>query len=61
MAMSELLARALSARSYESADPATIAEVARNADIAALDRLVTQAAADMRPATVLPLRSGTTG
>ncbi|MBS0504516.1 MAG: hypothetical protein JSS55_12110 [Proteobacteria bacterium] len=59
--MSELLARALGARRYETADPATSDEVARNADIAALDRLLVQTAADMRSGSVLPLRSGTRG
>ena len=59
--MSELLAQALNARRYESVDPATIAETNRATDIAALDRLVVQAVADMRSGSVLPLRSGPRG
>ena len=59
--MSELIARALGARRYESADPATSDETVRNADIAALDRILMQAAANMRSGSVLPLRSGTRG
>lgn len=61
MCMSDLVAKALSARRYENADPATTAEIARNAEIATLDRLVMQAVADLRPGSVLQLRSGTTG
>ena len=59
--MSELLVRALNARRYESADPATQEEVAQNADIAVLDRLLIQASADMPAGSVTPLRSGTRG
>jgi hypothetical protein len=59
--MSELLAKALSVRCYETADPATREEVALNAEIAVNDRMLIHAVADMRSGSVLPLRSGTRG
>ena len=50
-------ANLLSVRCYESADPATLAELARNERIAALDRLIAEKADEKQPATVLPLRA----
>jgi hypothetical protein len=52
-----LLTDLLSARAYETADPATLAEVARNAAIAELDGMIARKAAGQQPAQVVQLRA----
>lgn len=54
-----LVPQALSASRYEAADPATLAEVARNEAIADLHRVLAERAAQQREmGKVLPMRVG---
>lgn len=53
-----LLTNVLKTRGYETADPATEAEIKRNDAIASFDRLVAANIADQPSATVLKLRAG---
>lgn len=53
-----LLTDVLKARGYETADPATDAEIARNDAVASFNRLLARNVADQPSATVLKLRAG---